>query len=122
MGKSVADAVLDAALNEIKNNVAALHICSAEPTNYTEATSTYDLGDKTPPAFTGPANGDTNGRKLTIDAITDGSVTATGTADHVALVTATVLYYVTTLSSSQSVTSGNTFTLTAWDIEIADPT
>jgi hypothetical protein len=120
---SIGDNVFDAALNDIKNNADRLDICSQEPATYTEATSTYTLGNKTSPGFTGPAAGDTSGRKLTVDAISDGSVTGTDTATHVALsdVSETELMVTTALSSSEAVTSGNTFTLTAWDIEIQDP-
>jgi len=114
------DDALDAALGVI-DDATALHICSAEPSTYAEATSTYDLGDKSSPSFTGPVNGDTSGRKITVDAITDGSVTATDTATHWALVDGTRLLAAGSLSSSQAVTSGNTFTLTAFDIEFPDP-
>jgi len=123
MGKSVHDDVLDAALNEIKNNCDELVICSQEPTDYTEAHTTYALGDKPNPGFTGPANGDASGRKLTVDAVSGADVDSSGTATHVALTDTgnSKLLYVTTLASSQAVTAGNTFNLTAWDIEIADP-
>jgi len=122
---AIVDAVYDAALQYIEDNAGAIHICSQEPTTYTEATSTYTLGNKATPTITGPVNGDTNGRKTTVDAITDGSVTGTGTASHWALVktSATTSILATgALTSSQAVTSGNTFSLTAIDIEIADPT
>ena len=123
MGKSVHDDVLDAALNEIANNCDELVICSQEPTTYAEAHTTYALGDKPNPSFTGPANGDSSGRKLTVDAVAGADVDASGTADHVALTDTgnSKLLYVTTLSASQAVVAGNTFNLAAWDIEIADP-
>lgn len=117
------DNVLDAALSYISTNANRLDICSTEPATYTEATSTFTLGNKTSPGYTGPANGDTSGRKITINAISDGSVTGTGTASHWALskTTATTeLVAAGSLASSQGVTSGNTFTLTAFDIEIPD--
>jgi len=112
--------VLDASLNEIKDNTTILHICSSEPANYA-AVAGVTLGNKTPPSFTGPVGGDVSGRKIGIDAITDGSVTGTGTATHEALVDGSRLLSTKALASSQGVTSGNVFTLTQHDIEIPDP-
>jgi hypothetical protein len=123
MAKSVADAVLDAALNQIKNNVTQECVCNAQPTDYTTATSTYKLAIKTGmsgSSFTGPADGDTNGRKVTVNQQAAITVDTTGTATYIALCTASVLYYVTTCTS-QVLTQGNTVTIPAWDIEIADP-
>jgi hypothetical protein len=125
MGKLVDDSVLDAALNLIKNNATQLIVCKDTPTTYDNATATYDLATKTGLTsgdYTGPANGDTNGRKLTINQQSTITVNHDGTATHVALCgTASVLYYVTTCTS-QVLTAGNTVTVPAWDIEIADPT
>lgn len=126
MGKSVDNSVLDAALNEIADNGTRLCFCSQEPTDYTEAITTYKLADLdglTSGDYTGPADGDTNGRKLTVDAQTGITVDSDGTSNHVAIVdvTNTLLLYVTT-HTGQAVTSGNTIDMSAWDIEIADPT
>jgi len=125
VAKSVHDNVLDAALNYIANNGDVIYVCSAEPTTLTEATTTYALADipsLTSSDYTGPANGDSSGRKLTVDQQTGVTIDTTGTATHVAIVDAsTALLYVTTCTS-QSLTSGNTLTMNAWDIEIADPT
>ncbi len=116
------DNAFDAALNYIRTNTSALHICSAEPANYTEATSTYDLGNKASPTIGTPVNGDTSGRKIVMSAITDGSVTATGTAAAWAVVyaTGTELLGAEALASTQAVTSGNTFSLTETDMGIPD--
>ena len=123
MGKSVHNDVLDAGLNYIAANADKLTICSAQPTTYAEANATYALGDAVP-SFTGPADGDASGRKLTVDAVSGADVDATGEASHVALLdtAGSKLLYVTTLAEAQNVTAGNTFNLAAWDIEIADPT
>ena len=122
MGKTVNDAVLDGALDIIKNNVVTISVCSSEPTTRTEADATYMLAKKT---ITGAefthANGDTSGRKTTCAQQSAISITNTGTALHVALYAAAVLYYVTTCTS-QALTAGGTVTIPAWDIEIADPT
>ena len=118
----IADAALDAALNNI-NDGNRVDICSSEPANVTEATSTNTLGNKTSASVGSPADGDTSGRKVTISAITDGSVTADGTASHWALSEGTTeLKAAESLTSTQSVTNGNDFSLGAIDIEFPDPT
>lgn len=111
----------DALLNYIKNNATVLHICSTEPTQYSEV-ATYTLGNKSTPGFTGPAAGDASGRKITVTAISDGSVTADGTAAFWAIVSGTELLAANDLAATQGVSNGNTFTLPAFDIENPDPT
>lgn len=122
MAATLHDNVLDAALNYIKTNVENLYICSQQPTTFAQAATTYAVGVKAAPTFTGPVD-DTSGRKVTVSAITDGSVTATGTAAWVALTddSASLLLAAQALQASQAVTSGNTFTLTAFKIAIPDP-
>ena len=118
------DDLLDAALDVLDTDVETLYICSAEPSDYTEASSTYKLGTKSSPSVGAAEDGDASGRKVTVAAINDGTVDSNGTASHWALTdnSLTKLLAAGPLASSQSVTSGNTFTLTAFDIEIADPT
>jgi hypothetical protein len=122
MANNVQDRVLDLGLNVLDTEATHLYICSQEPTTYTEASSTYALGNKNFGAgavFGSPAAG-SPGRKVTSAAVTDGSVTGTGTASHVAVVDGsnTRLLAVTSLSATQGVTSGNTFTLAAFDIKL----
>jgi hypothetical protein len=104
--------VLDFGLNELTNTT-ALHICSQEPATYTEAITTYTLGNKASPTIGSIVAGSPSGRAITVSAITDGSVTATGTATHYALVDTvnSRLLLAQSLSASQAVTNGNTFTL-----------
>ena len=122
---SLSDTVLDAALNSIGSNCENLYITSdtAEPTTFTHASSTYKLGTKATPGFTGPAEGDASGRKITVDAITDGTVDTGGNAKYWALCDNSLseLQAVGLLASEQVVTAANTFTLTAFDLEIPDP-
>jgi len=102
-----------------------IDICSQEPTTHSEATvdGTYSLGNKTGVTVGAPEAGDTDGRKVVVSAITDGTVTETGTASHWALTGAgSVLIATGALSSSQGVTDTNTFTLDAIDITIRDAT
>ena len=111
--------VLDAALSAIRAGVTAIHLCSAEPATYTAATSTNTLGNKTfaaNGAFGAPGARSPNGRKITSTPINDGAVTANGTGVAWAAVGGTTLYAANLLASSQPVTSGNQFTLPAFDV------
>lgn len=105
-----------------------LYVCSDEPTSYAEIASMDLIGpvSLTPGAGNGDFSigaGDVSGRKVTVAAQEDASVTTSGTATHVVLATGDgtdVLRYVTTMTS-QSVTSGNTANVGAWDVEIESP-
>lgn len=119
MGKKVHNDVLDAAFVELQTaNGQTLN--TEEPADRSAAISDNLMPEATP-SFTGPADGDTSGRKLTVDASNGNTADANGTATHTALIDSTVLLYVTTCTS-QAVTSGNTVNISAWDVEIADPT
>lgn len=124
MAAYINDTVLDQALSYIDTNAENLYICSAQPTTFTEASSTYKLGTKASPTIGAPTNGDSTGRKVVVSAITDGSVSATGTAAWIAITddSASMLLVAQELSATQGVTSGNTFSLTEFDITIPDPT
>ena len=118
----LSDTILDAALAILDTDGNRLDLCSQEPVSYTEATSTYTLGNKTSLTVGSAANATPNGRKVTVSAITDGDVTGTGTATHWSISdTANSLLLATgSLASSQVVTNGNTFTLAAFDVTIPD--
>jgi hypothetical protein len=113
------DILLDLPLQALEDNGSRLDICTQEPATYTEATSTYTKGNKTAITYTGPAPRSPNGRKTTVNAITDGSVTGDGDASHWAIskpTATTALYAAGALAAPQTVTNGNVFTLTAFDI------
>lgn len=114
----IIDAAFDAAIGYMITNGNILHICSSEPTLVGTLNS---LGNK---AVTLGAAGDgtPSGRKTTVPAITDGTVTGNGTATHWAIINtgATILVATGSLNESQAVTSGNAFTLAAFDITIID--
>lgn len=118
----VAVYVLDAALTKLDTEANRLDITSQEATTYAQATSTYTLGNKTSLSVGSPEDATPNGRKVVVAAITGGSVTATGTASHWAIVDTSNSRLLATgaLSASQAVTSGNTFTLAAFDVRIPD--
>ena len=118
----IADNAFDQGLNYLDTNGTRIDICqTAEPTTYTEATSTNTVGNKTGMNTGAPQNGATDGRRVIVPAITDGSVTATATAGWWALTDNTSeLLAAGALSASQGVTSGNTFTLDAISITFRD--
>ncbi len=133
MAKRVNPSVLDKALDSIKTGSGTVGpcnkmvVCSAEPTNYTEANATYMLANV---AMTGTdftiANGDGAGntpRKVTSGAKNGISVSNSGTATHVAWIDSTnaILLEVTTCTS-QALTAGNTVNVPAWKMEIGAPT
>ena len=120
---SLGDRVFDSGLSALDTEASHLYITSAEATTYTQAATTYALGVKATPTVSAPADRTGGGREVTVSAITDGSVTASGTATHYALVDQSNSRLLATgsLSASQAVTSGNTFTLTSFKIGIPDP-
>lgn len=114
------DRVLDNGLTVLDTEADKLTVCSAEPTTFAEANATYLLGAKTAVSVGAPEARTPSGRKVVVAEITDGSVSATGTATHWALVDTvnSRLLAAGSLSAPQAVTSGNTFTLAAFDIGI----
>ena len=117
------DRVFDNGLTVLDTEANKIVITSQEATTYTEANSTYALGDSTSLSIGAPADRAGGGREVTVAAITDGSVTGTGTATHYAIVDTvnTRLLATSTLTASQAVTTGNTFTLSSVAIGIPDP-
>lgn len=124
MAKAIPDAILDKTLDEIATATRQI-LCSAQPTTYTEANSTYALADVTlSGADFAKANGDTSGRKVTVAAKSSVLIDTSGTGNHIALVRVsdTTLIYVTTCTSQAVTANGsNTVNFPAWDVEIADP-
>ena len=70
-----------------------------------------------------PQDRNAGGREVVVAAISDGTVTATGTATHYAILDTVNSRLLATgsLSASQAVTSGNTFTLSSTTVGIPDP-
>jgi hypothetical protein len=114
------DRVLDFGLNILDTEADRLDICSQEPTTFAQATSTYSLGNKTGLNIGSPAAKAGGGREVTVPVISDGSVTASGTATHYAIVDTvnSRLLATKSLQSSQAVTNGNTFSMPAFTIGI----
>ena len=121
-GEYINDEIFDQGLDYADTNGTRIDITSQVATTYAEATSTYTLGNDT--VNTGATEaGATDGRRVIVPAIAAGSVTGNGTATHWALTDgSSVLLATGPLTSSQAVTSGNTFTLDAISITIRDAT
>jgi len=122
MAKNIPDANIDLMLDVVEGT--DIHVCNAEPTTFTEATTTFNLA--TEAAIGGSyakANGDVSGRKNTLTPATGTSITTTGTATHVAVTNSvgSVLELVTTCTS-QALTSGGTVDISAFDHEISQAT
>jgi hypothetical protein len=121
MGKWVADQVLDGALQVIAG-ADRLYALAGQPLNFSMADSgklaeaMLTLGDFA------VAAGDVSGRKVTVAGKAGVQVTATATADHVALVDTqnSRLLYVTTCPP-QALAAGGTVTFDAWAVEIGAP-
>lgn len=123
MADIVHNDVFDSGLGILTTDVENLYICSSQPTTFTEASSTYKLGTKSSPTITGPSDG-TTGRKVDVSAISDGVVNTAGNAGWVALTDDSLskLLISCNLASPLDVATGSPFTLTAFKIEIPDPT
>jgi len=117
------DRVFDNGLTVLDTEANAVHITSQEATSYADATSTSTLGNSTTLSIGAPQNRAGGGREVVVAAITDGSVTGTGTATHYALVDTTNSRLLVTgsLTASQALTTGNTFTLGSFTVGIPDP-
>lgn len=125
MGKWQNDKMLDAGLNYVKDNTTKECFCSAQPTNYAQATVDYCLASVAASSsdIAGPVDGDVSGRKLVVGDKEDVPVTTSGTGTHVALVdeTESELLYVTTCLA-QEVSAGGAMVIPSWGIELRDVT
>ena len=120
MGKVCHNDAFDAMLDEIATST-IMTLCSQEPADRTEAVTTYALADVVMAGgdFTN-ADGDTDGRKVTVAAKSSVVVDTAGTGNHVALCDAVVCMYVTQCTA-KLVAVSDQVNFPAWDIEVADP-
>lgn len=114
--------VFDNGLTVLDTEANAIHITSAEATSFANVSS-VTLGNSASLSIGAPQDRPGGGRQVVVAAITDGSVTGTGTATHYAIVDSgnSRLLATGSLTASQAVTSGNTFTLSSVSIGIPDP-
>jgi hypothetical protein len=115
--------VFDNGLTVLDTEANAIYVTSQQAVSYVDATSTSALGNSTSLSIGAPQDRAGGGREVVVTAITDGSVTGTGTATHYAIVDTinSRLLAAGILSASQAVTTGNTFTLSSVSIGIPDP-
>jgi len=115
--------VFDNGLTVLDTEANKLLITSQEAASFTEANATYALGNTTSLSIAAPSNRTGGGREVVAAAISDGSVTGNGTATHYAIVDTVNSRLLATgsLTTSQVVASGNTFSLGSFTIGIPDP-
>lgn len=118
------DRVFDNGLTVLSTEANKLIITSQEATTFTEANVTYALGNSTSLSVSEPQDRTGGGREVLVSSILDGSVTNTGVATHYAILDTvnSRLLATSTLTNSQSVISGNKFTLSSVSIGTPDPT
>ena len=121
MGKAVHPDVLDGALGVVQQATRMVAI-AGQPASYAAANAGKLAEAVLAPADFTLAAGTINGRRATVAAKSGLSVSAAGTADHVALLDpgTSRLLYVTTCPA-QALSAGGTVAIGAWDIEIGDP-
>jgi hypothetical protein len=123
MARYANDLFMDAALDWLATDSDFLCISEGQPTTFTEAFTTFMLATIgiTSGCWT-KANGTGSGRKTTI-AVSGGTVTNSGSANHMAVVDSngSVLKYVFVLTE-QYVTATNPITTPALYAEVQDPT
>jgi hypothetical protein len=114
--------VFDNGLTVLDTEANVIHITSAEATSFANVAS-VTLGNSSSLSIGAPQDRSGGGREVVVASTSGGSVTATGTATHYAIVDTVNSRLLATgsLTSSQAVTSGNTFTLSSVAIGIPDP-
>ena len=116
MAKNMTTAMYDGGLDKMAT-ATRITVLSGEPTSIADITTNMKLATTTLAGgdFTKAAV-DTSGRKVTVAQKTGVSITATGTATHVAVDDGTD--WVVTTCTSQALTAGGTVTIPAWKREI----
>jgi len=115
--------VFDNGLSVLDTEADRLDITSQEATSYVDATSPSTLGNSDSLSIAAPSDRSGGGREVVVASIADAPVTGNGTATHYAIVdTANSRLLATgSLTASQVVASGNTFSLGSFTIGIPDP-
>lgn len=119
MGKLIPDAIIDGQLDAVLSTATTIHVLSAEPANYA-AIAGLELASGAISGSINKANGDTSGRKQTVPAQTGLSISASGTANHVAISNGTDTLLLVTTTGSQALTSGGTVDTSGFDHEVRD--
>ena len=133
MVKSLSQNAMDAALRYTADRADLLTLCAGAPVDAAEAVSLVSVGGKVLASTVlteGVGGGDfslsvglSSGRRITVAAQSAVLVSESGTADHLALVDTSnaELLWVTPLTETQAVASGEVIAVKAFGGEIADP-
>lgn len=122
MAKAVSTDVLDAAIAVVRTATRMIAV-AGQPATFAAANAGKLAEAVMAPAdFGAPVAGAVNGRRTQVGAKSGVSVTAAGTADHIALLDpgTSRLLYVTTCPA-QPLVAGATVNFSGWDIEFGDP-
>ena len=115
--------VFDNGLTVLDTEANKITITSQEAATYAEGNATFALGSSTTLSIAAPSDRSAGGREVVVAEVTDGSVAVSGTATHYAILDTVNSRLLATgsLSASQAVSAGNTFTLGSFTIGIPDP-
>jgi hypothetical protein len=117
--KLIPDAILDLQLDQLEGT--NIHVCKEpQPTQFSEIAAVELASQAISGSYT-KANGDVSGRKTTCPQQSDVLISADGDATSIVISKSSVLLCSTTCTT-QTLTSGGTVTIPAWDAEIGDPT
>jgi len=126
-GKTVNPTVLDQALTYVRDKVTHILVASANDTTNFAFLATSRLASSVITTgaglFTLSAGSGSNGRKLTVPAVNDIEIIATGTANVVALYNSAgpnEVLYVTTCTA-KPLTIADRVNIPTWDITLTDP-
>jgi hypothetical protein len=117
MAKSIPDPILDLMLDQCEGT--QLHVCSGEPANFA-GIAAVQLAEGAIGAPTGGV-GTPSGRDNEYPAVAGMSITADGTATHIALSNNTDTLFLVTTCTSQALTTGGTVDTTAFTHTLTDP-
>ena len=120
---TLSNRVFDNGLTVLDTEANEIHVTSQEATDYTGATSTYSLGSSSSLSISAPQDRVAGGREVVVDSITDGLISANGDVTHYAIVDTVNSRLLATgeITVPQTVTAGNTFTLSSITVGIPDP-
>lgn len=133
MAKSISHAALDSAFEYIASRADTLVLCSGAPETAREAVTPATSGGRmlcTSTLIAGLGSGDftvadglVSGRRLIVSAQEGLAVTASGVADHLAVVNSAddEVLLVAALTEVQTLTAGSVISLNSFSDEIADP-
>lgn len=118
------DLVFDNGLQLISTTADRVFLNVTEPTNYLDATTGINALGNAAATVNAPADGATDGRRVIVDAISGGTVNGDGDANFFSLVddTAQEIMCYQAISNPQTVSDGNTFSLSQFEVRIPDPT